>query len=114
MEGRRGSPRKRYPHGPLPTFLGGEFRENPQLAERVREITSEKGAAPGQPALAWLLARGDDIVQVPGAKRRERQEENAAEVGLRGEDLDRIEEAPPKDAAAGERYTERMMRAVNR
>ena len=102
--------------GRFPRFSEENFKMNVELADRVREIADEKGVTPGQLALAWLLAQGKDIVPIPGTKRRERLEENAkaAEVELTGEDLRRIEQALPRGSAAGERYGEQMMRAVNR
>ncbi len=102
--------------GRFPRFSEENFKKNVELADRVREIAEEKGITPGQLALAWLLAQGDDIVPIPGTKRRERLEENAgaADVRLTEEDLRRIEEALPKGSASGERYGEQMMRAVNR
>ena len=102
--------------GRFPRFSEENFKKNVELADRVREIADEKGITPGQLALAWLLAQGDDIVPIPGTKHRERLEENAkaADVGLTAEDLRRIEEALPKGSASGERYGEQMMRAVNR
>jgi aryl-alcohol dehydrogenase-like predicted oxidoreductase len=102
--------------GRFPRFSEENFRQNLELAERVREIAAEKGATPGQLALAWLLARGDDIVPIPGTKRRTYLEENAGavDITLIGEDLRRIEEAIPRGSAAGERYSEQMMRTVNR
>jgi aryl-alcohol dehydrogenase-like predicted oxidoreductase len=102
--------------GRFPRFSEENFRQNLELAERVREIAAEKGATPGQLALAWLLARGDDIVPIPGTKRRKYLEENAGavDITLTGEDLRRIEEAIPRGSAAGERYSEQMMRTVNR
>ncbi|MFL6032265.1 MAG: aldo/keto reductase [Rubrobacteraceae bacterium] len=102
--------------GRFPRFSEENFRQNLELAERVREIAAEKGATPGQLALAWLLAQGDDIVPIPGTKRRKYLEENAGavDVTLTGEDLRRIEEAIPRGSAAGERYSEQMMRTVNR
>jgi aryl-alcohol dehydrogenase-like predicted oxidoreductase len=102
--------------GRFPRFSEENFRQNLELAERVREIAAEKGATPGQLALAWLLARGDDIVPIPGTKRRKYLEENAGavDITLTGEDLQRIEEAIPRGSAAGERYSEQMMRTVNR
>lgn len=77
---------------------------------------SEKNVTPGQLALAWLLYQGEDIVPIPGTKRREYPEENAAAsgIGLTGEDLSRIEEVAPAGAAAGERYDEAGMQTVNR
>jgi aryl-alcohol dehydrogenase-like predicted oxidoreductase len=102
--------------GRFPRFSEENFKKNVELADRVREIAEEKGITPGQLALAWLLAQGDDIVPIPGTKRRERLEENAkaADLELTDEDLRRIEEALPKGSASGERYGEQMMRAVNR
>jgi aryl-alcohol dehydrogenase-like predicted oxidoreductase len=102
--------------GRFPRFSEENFRQNLELAEQVREIAAEKGATPGQLALAWLLVQGDDIVPIPGTKRRKYLEENAAavEITLTEEDLRRIEEAIPRGSAAGERYSEQMMRTVNR
>jgi aryl-alcohol dehydrogenase-like predicted oxidoreductase len=102
--------------GRFPRFSEENFRQNLELAERVREVAAEKGATPGQLALAWLLHQGEDIVPIPGTKRRQYLEENAgaADVTLTDEDLRRIEEAIPRGSAAGERYAERQMRAVNR
>jgi aryl-alcohol dehydrogenase-like predicted oxidoreductase len=102
--------------GRFPRFSEENFRQNLELAERVREIAAEKGATPGQLALAWLLAQGDDIVPIPGTKRRKYLEENAAaaDITLTEDDLRRIEEAVPRGSAAGERYSEQQMRSVNR
>ena len=102
--------------GRFPRFSEENFKKNVELADRVREIAAEKDATPGQLALAWLLHRGEDIVPIPGTKRRKYLEENAAaaEITLSDEDLRRIEEAMPKGAVAGERYAEGQMRAVNR
>ena len=102
--------------GRFPRFSEENFRQNLELADRVREIAAEKDATPGQLALAWLLHQGDDIVPIPGTKRRKYLEENAGAVNvtLTEEDLRRIEEAVPRGSAAGERYSEQQMRAVNR
>ena len=102
--------------GRFPRFSEENFRKNLELADRVREIAAEKDATPGQLALAWLLARGDDIVPIPGTKRRKYLEENAgaADITLTEEELGRIEEAIPRGSVAGERYSEQMMRTVNR
>jgi aryl-alcohol dehydrogenase-like predicted oxidoreductase len=102
--------------GRFPRFTEENFKKNVELADRVREIADEKNATPGQLALAWLLAQGDDVVPIPGTKRRKYLEENAAaaDVTLTEEHLRRIEEAMPRGSAAGERYSERQMRAVNR
>jgi aryl-alcohol dehydrogenase-like predicted oxidoreductase len=100
----------------FPRFAQENFQKNLELADRVREGADEKGITPGQLALAWLLAQGDDIVPIPGTKRRKYLEENAGAAGvtLSEDDLARIEEAMPRGSAAGERYTEEMMRAVGR
>ena len=89
-----------------PRFQGENFDKNLELVERVREIAAEKDATPGQLALAWLLHRSEDIVPIPGTKRREYLEENAAADGieLTNDDLARIDEAAPAGVTAGERY----------
>jgi aryl-alcohol dehydrogenase-like predicted oxidoreductase len=98
-----------------PRFQGENFRKNLDLVGRVEEIAKEKGCKPSQLALAWVLAQGDDIVPIPGTKRRKYLEENVAalEVQLSADDLRRLAEAFPHGAAAGLRYTEQMMKAVN-
>jgi aryl-alcohol dehydrogenase-like predicted oxidoreductase len=100
----------------FPRFEEENFRKNLELVERVKEIAAEKDATPGQLALAWVLAQGDDIVPIPGTKRRKYLEENAAaaDLSLTDDDLRRIEEAMPRGSAAGDRYYEQQMRAVNR
>ena len=100
----------------FPRFQEENFRQNMQLVDRVKEIAAEKDATPGQLALAWLLAQGDDIVPIPGTKRRRYLEENAgaSEIELTRDDLERIEEAMPKGSVAGGRYNEEQMRAVER
>jgi aryl-alcohol dehydrogenase-like predicted oxidoreductase len=100
----------------FPRFAEENFKKNLELADRVREVAEGKGIAPGQLALAWLLAQGDDLVPIPGTKRLKYLEENAgaADVTLTEEDLARIEEAMPRGSAAGERYAEEQMRAVGR
>ena len=99
-----------------PRFQGENFRKNLKLADRVKEIADEKCVTPGQLALAWLLHQGEDIVPIPGTKRREYLEENvrAVDIELTDDDLSRIEEAAPVGAASGERYTEEQMQTVNR
>jgi aryl-alcohol dehydrogenase-like predicted oxidoreductase len=89
-----------------PRFQRDNLRQNLQLVDRVREIAAEKGATPGQLALAWLLHQGNDIVPIPGTKHVAYLEENAAADGieLTGDDLARIDEAAPAGAVAGERY----------
>jgi aryl-alcohol dehydrogenase-like predicted oxidoreductase len=99
-----------------PRFQGENFYKNLELVERVRAIAATKGCTPGQLALAWLLAQGDDIVPIPGTKRRSYLEENmaAAAIQLSPVDLQQIEAVAPKNAASGERYTAALMQAVNR
>ena len=99
-----------------PRFMGENFQKNLELVDKVREIASEKGVSPAQLALAWLLHQGEDIVPIPGTKRRRYLEENIAaiEIELTEDDLRRIDEVAPKGAAAGERYNEASMRTVNR
>jgi aryl-alcohol dehydrogenase-like predicted oxidoreductase len=89
-----------------PRFQRENFDKNLELVDRVREIAAEKDVTPGQLALAWLLHRGDDIVPIPGTKRRRYLEENAAasEIELTQDDLARIDEAAPAGATAGARY----------
>lgn len=97
-----------------PRFQGENFAKNLQLVEQVKTIAQEKGVTPGQLALAWLLAQGDDIVPIPGTKRRKYLEENVAatEITLSQDDLQRIEAVAPKGVAAGARYSD--MSTVNR
>jgi aryl-alcohol dehydrogenase-like predicted oxidoreductase len=97
-----------------PRFRGQNLEQNLKLAERVRQLASERDITPGQLALAWVLARGDDIVPIPGTKRRTYLEENlaAADVELSVGEVERIGELVP--TAAGERYDEAGMATVNR
>jgi aryl-alcohol dehydrogenase-like predicted oxidoreductase len=100
----------------FPRFSEENFKKNLELADRVREIAAEKDTTPGQLALAWLLHQGEDIVPIPGTKRRKYLEENAAaaDIRLTNDDLRRIEETMPRGSVTGERYAEQQMRAVNR
>ena len=99
-----------------PRFQGENFQKNLELVKRIKEIAAEKGCTPAQLALAWVLAQGEDIVPIPGTKRRKYLEENvgALEVRLTADDLRRIDEIAPKGVAAGDRYPEAAMKAVNR
>jgi aryl-alcohol dehydrogenase-like predicted oxidoreductase len=99
-----------------PRFQGENFTKNLELVERVKAIAERKGITPGQLALAWVLAQGDDIVPIPGTKRRKYLEENfaAAAVGISAVEKAEIAEALPKGAAAGERYPAAMMSTINR
>jgi aryl-alcohol dehydrogenase-like predicted oxidoreductase len=96
-----------------PRFTGENLDANQRIAAKVAEIAGEKGITAAQLALAWILARGDDLVPIPGTKRRRYLEENAAaiDVELTDDDLARIDAELPK--AAGERYDEDGMAAVN-
>jgi aryl-alcohol dehydrogenase-like predicted oxidoreductase len=91
-----------------PRFEGENFNRNLELVAKVGEIAAEKGVSPGQLALAWVLAQGEDIVPIPGTKHVEYLEQNvaAAEVALGDEDLRRIDEVAPKGAAVGDRYAD--------
>jgi aryl-alcohol dehydrogenase-like predicted oxidoreductase len=99
-----------------PRFQGENFQKNLELVTRIQEMAKEKGCTPAQLALAWVMAQGEDIVPIPGTKRRKYLEENvgALEVRLTAEDLRRIDEIAPKGIAAGDRYPEAAMKAVNR
>jgi aryl-alcohol dehydrogenase-like predicted oxidoreductase len=99
-----------------PRFQGDNFQKNLDLVHRVEEIAVEKHCKPSQLALAWVLAQGEDIVPIPGTKRRKYLEENVAALDLKlsQDDLARIDEVFPRDAAAGKRYPDHMMAAVNR
>jgi aryl-alcohol dehydrogenase-like predicted oxidoreductase len=96
-----------------PRFTGANLEANRSLAEKVKEIAAEKGVTPAQLAIAWVLAQGDDLVPIPGTKRRAYLEQNAGavDVELTAEDLTRIDAELPK--AAGERYDEAGMASVN-
>jgi aryl-alcohol dehydrogenase-like predicted oxidoreductase len=91
-----------------PRFIGENFARNLRLVERVFEIAAEKDVTPSQLALAWLLRQGDDIVPIPGTKRRRYLEETlaATAIELSDEELERLEDAAPRGAAAGERYAD--------
>ena len=98
-----------------PRFQGENFQKNLDLVRRVEEIAAEKKCKPSQLALAWVLAQGEDVVPIPGTKHRKYLEENVAalDVKLTEDDLRRIDEVIPHDAAAGSRYPEHMMQLVN-
>ncbi len=98
-----------------PRFQGESFRKNLDLVHGIEAIACEKGCKPAQLALAWVLAQDENIVPIPGTKRRKYLEENVAalEVKLSAEDLRHIDEIFPTGAAAGGRYPEHMMNLVN-
>ena len=97
-----------------PRFQGENFEKNLELLARVREIATEKGATPSQLALAWVLAQGEDVVPIPGTKRRHYLDENIAalRIELDADDLTRIDAAAPAGSSAGDRYAD--MSTVNR
>jgi len=99
-----------------PRFSGENFAKNIALVREVEAMAAEKGCTTAQLALAWVLAQGDDIVPIPGTKRRRYLDENidALDVRLSGEERQRLDEILPPGAAAGERYHERGMETVNR
>jgi aryl-alcohol dehydrogenase-like predicted oxidoreductase len=97
-----------------PRFAEANFARNRELVSRVEAIAREKAVTPGQLALAWLLAQGEDVIPIPGTKHRARLEENlgALDVRLDPADVDRIAQAVPVGAAAGLRYPEPQMKGV--
>jgi aryl-alcohol dehydrogenase-like predicted oxidoreductase len=98
-----------------PRFQGDNFQKNLDLVKQVELMAREKDCQPSQLALAWVLAQGDDVVPIPGTKRRRYLEENAGavEIELTIDDLRRLNEVFPTGAAAGQRYPEHMMSLVN-
>jgi len=109
-----------YPEGDFrrgdPRFQGENFDANMRAASVVREVASTHGATPAQIALAWLLHKGDDIVPIPGTKRRKYLEENAGagSIKLSADDMTRLDDALRPEAIAGPRYNERAMGWVDR
>jgi aryl-alcohol dehydrogenase-like predicted oxidoreductase len=103
---RRGSPR----------FQGENFTKNLELVRRIEALAREKGYTPSQLALAWVLAKGKDVVPIFGTKRRKYLRENleALKIRLAADDLRRIEELAPKGAVAGDRYPAAMMNFIGR
>ena len=100
----------------MPRFEEENFRRNIELVEKVKELAAKKGCSPAQLALAWVLAQGNDIVPIPGTKRRKYLEENigALDVHLTREELAEIDVILPAGAAAGSRYSAPGMRTINR
>jgi aryl-alcohol dehydrogenase-like predicted oxidoreductase len=109
-----------YPEGDFrrgdPRFQGENFEANMRAASIVREVAEAKGATPAQIALAWLLHKGNDIVPIPGTKRRRYLEENpgAADVELSSAEMQKLDNALRPEAVAGPRYNEQTMRYVDR
>lgn len=98
-----------------PRFQGENFARNLALVDHLRELAASKGCTPAQLALAWLLARQDNVIPIPGTSSLKRLEENVAavDVQLSSEELDRIEQITPQGVAAGTRYNEAMGRLLN-
>jgi aryl-alcohol dehydrogenase-like predicted oxidoreductase len=109
-----------YPEGDFrrgdPRYQGENFDANMRAASAVHELAAHKGATPGQIALAWLLHKGNDVVPIPGTKRRRYLEENVAAADLRLDEamLERLNAALPPGGAAGPRYGESMMAYIDR
>ncbi len=99
-----------------PRFVGENFSKNLEFVKRIENLAAAKKCTAGQIALAWVMAQGKDIVPIPGTKRRKYLEENVAAVDLKlsKEELERINEIAPPGVAAGARYTDEMMKAVDR
>jgi aryl-alcohol dehydrogenase-like predicted oxidoreductase len=102
---RRGSPR----------FMGDNFARNLQLVEQVKAIAADKGCSPAQLALAWVLAQGENVLAIPGTRKRSRLDENlgALDVRLDAAELKAIDAVFPPDVASGSRYVDAGMRMVN-
>ena len=100
----------------FPRFQGENFQKNLDLVKKLEQMASDKGCTASQLALAWVLARGEDIVPIPGTKRIKYLEENAAAVNVKlsKQDMVEIEDVMPSEAIAGARYPEQAMRGVNR
>jgi aryl-alcohol dehydrogenase-like predicted oxidoreductase len=100
----------------MPRFAEGNFEQNLKIVDALRELAAEKNVTAGQLALAWVQHQGDDVVPIPGTKRRKYLEENAAsiDIALSEQDIRSIEAAAPADAVAGARYPERLARAAGK
>jgi aryl-alcohol dehydrogenase-like predicted oxidoreductase len=98
-----------------PRFQGDNFQKNLELVEELKAMARDKGTTAAQLALAWILSRGKHVVPIPGMRRIERLEENAkaADITLTDNELHRLEVIAPVGAAAGKRYPEPMMAALN-
>jgi aryl-alcohol dehydrogenase-like predicted oxidoreductase len=109
-----------YPEGDYrrgdPRFQPGNFEANVNAASVVNEVASDKSATPAQIALAWLLHKGEDVVPIPGTKRRKYLEENisAAAISVTAAEMHRLDAALPPESVAGPRYSERMMSYIDR
>lgn len=98
-----------------PRFTGENFAKNLAIVDKVKKFAADKGCTPGQLALAWVIAKGDDIVPIPGTKRVKYLEENAGavDVKLSAAEVADIDAVFPPDAAAGDRYAANMMGSLN-
>jgi len=98
-----------------PRFQGENFEKNLKLVERIKEIAAQKGCTPAQLALAWVLSRGENVIPIPGTKRRAYLDQNlgALEIPISAAELLRIDEIAPLGVAAGERYAPSGMQRVN-
>src|SRR5260370_42038005 len=99
-----------------PRLTGENFDKNQVLVDRVRAIADRRGVKPGQLALAWVLSKGNDLVPIPGTKRRKYLEENAAavDIHLSPAEVAELEAAFPLDEIAGERYAPAALEAIDR
>ena len=99
-----------------PRFQSDNFRKNLPIVNELQQMAADKGVTPGQLALAWVMAQGEDIVPIPGTKRRKYLEENvgADDVSLDAQELRRLDQIAPRGAAAGERYAEAVMKNIDR
>ncbi len=99
-----------------PRFMGENFNKNLELVKRIEEIAAQKGVKPSQLALAWVLVQGNDIVPIPGTKRRTYLEENAAALRMSLTDAEKatLNEALPQGATVGDRYTPATMRYIDK
>jgi len=99
----------------MPRFAGENFDKNQALVQRVKAIAQRKGVTPAQLALAWVLAKGEDLIPIPGTKRRKYLEEDAAAVDIRltSADVAELEAAVPENEIAGERYAAAAMKAID-
>ncbi|OOG48529.1 aldo/keto reductase [Rhodanobacter sp. C01] len=99
-----------------PRFIGGNFDRNLQLVDKVKQLAADKGCSPAQLALAWVLAQGQEVLAIPGTKRRSRLDENlgALDVQLGSGELATIDRIFPPEAVAGQRYADASMTHINR
>jgi aryl-alcohol dehydrogenase-like predicted oxidoreductase len=100
----------------MPRFQGENFARNLALVDQIQALAREKRCTPAQLAIAWVLAKGEDVVPIPGVKSRVRLEENAraVDVSLSPQDLERIESVAVRGVASGDRYPEGGMKTINR